>query len=56
MPEYSIEAESSLEGFESYKNDSIGIINFLGQEKLPFIAIKCTGLMDIHLLEKISNG
>ena len=56
MPEYSIEAESSLKGFENYKNDSIDIINFLGQEKLPFIAIKCTGLMDIHLLEKISNG
>ena len=56
MPEYSVEAVSSEEGFESYKNDSIDIINFLGKEKLPFIAIKCTGLMDINLLEKISDG
>ena len=56
MPEYSVEAESSLEGFENYKNDSIDLINFLGEEKLPFIAIKCTGLMDINLLEKISSG
>ena len=56
MPEYSVEAESSTEGFENYKNDSIDLINFLGKEKLPFIAIKCTGLMDINLLEKISSG
>ena len=56
MPEYSVEAESSTEGFENYKNDSIDLINFLGEEKLPFIAIKCTGLMDINLLEKISSG
>ncbi len=56
MPEYSVEAESSIEGFENYKNDSIDLINFLGNEKLPFIAIKCTGLMDINLLEKISSG
>ena len=56
MPEYSVEAESSLKGFENYKNDSIDLINFLGDEKLPFIAIKCTGLMDINLLEKISSG
>ena len=56
MPEYSVEAESSIEGFENYKNDSIDLINFLGDEKLPFIAIKCTGLMDINLLEKISSG
>jgi proline dehydrogenase len=56
MPEYSVEAESSTEGFENYKNDSIDLINFLGNEKLPFIAIKCTGLMDINLLEKISSG
>ena len=56
MPEYSVEAESSLEGFENYINDSIDLINFLGEEKLPFIAIKCTGLMDINLLEKISSG
>ena len=55
MPEYSVEAESSLEGFENYKNDCINIIDFLGHEKLPFIAIKCTGLMDINLLEKISS-
>ena len=51
MPEYSVEAESSLEGFENYKNDCINIIDFLGHEKLPFIAIKCTGLMDINLLK-----
>ena len=44
MPEYSVEAESSTEGFENYKNDSIDLINFLGEEKLPFIAIKCTDL------------
>ena len=56
MPEYSVEAESSIVGFENYKNDSIDLINFLGDEKLPFIAIKCTGLMDINLLEKISSG
>ena len=56
MPEYSVEAESCIEGFENYKNDSIDLINFLGDEKLPFIAIKCTGLMDINLLEKISSG
>ena len=56
MPEYSVEAESTLEGFENYKNDSIEIINYLGNLKLPFIAIKCTGLMDISSLEKISVG
>ena len=56
MPEYSIEAESSVEGFENYKRDSINIINFLGREGLPFIAIKCTGLLDIDSLEKISSG
>ena len=56
MPEYSIEAESSYEGFENYKNDSINLINFLGDLGLPFIAIKCTGLMDIESLKKISIG
>lgn len=56
MPEYSVEAESTVEGFENYKNDSIEIINYLGNLKLPFIAIKCTGLMDIASLEKISRG
>ena len=56
MPEYSIEAESSYEGFENYKNDSINLINFLGNLGLPFIAIKCTGLMDIESLKKISIG
>ena len=35
MPEYSVEAVSSEEGFESYKNDSIEIINFLGNLKAP---------------------
>jgi len=56
MPEYSIEAESSVQGFENYKKDSIEIINFLGEQGLPFIAIKCTGLLDIDSLEKISSG
>jgi len=56
MPEYSVEAESSFEGFENYKNDSIELINYLGDLSLPFIAIKCTGLMDISSLEKISLG
>ena len=56
MPEYSVEAESSYKGFENYKNDSIDLINFLGNQKLPFIAIKCTGLMDIESLEKISSN
>lgn len=56
MPEYSVEAESSFEGFENYKNDSVDIINYLGDLSLPFIAIKCTGLMDISSLEKISSG
>jgi proline dehydrogenase len=56
MPEYSVEAESSFEGFENYKNDSIDLINYLGDLSLPFIAIKCTGLMDISSLEKISSG
>ncbi len=56
MPEYSIEAESSVQGFEKYKKDSIEIINFLGKQVLPFIAIKCTGLLDIDSLEKISSG
>jgi proline dehydrogenase len=56
MPEYSVEAESSFEGFENYKNDSVDLINYLGDLSLPFIAIKCTGLMDISSLEKISSG
>ncbi len=56
MPEYSVEAESSFDGFENYKNDSVDIINYLGDLSLPFIAIKCTGLMDISSLEKISSG
>ena len=56
MPEYSVEAESSFEGFENYKNDSLDLINYLGDLSLPFIAIKCTGLMDISSLEKISSG
>ncbi len=56
MPEYSVEAESTEKGFENYINDSLKIINYLGKENLPFIAIKCTGLMDIHILEDISSG
>ena len=56
MPEYSVEAESSFEGFENYKNDSVDLINYLGDLSLPFIAIKCTGLMDISSLEKIASG
>ena len=56
MPEYSVEAESTFEGFESYKNTMIDLIKYLGYQGLPFIAIKCTGLMDIHSLEMISKG
>ena len=56
MPEYSVEAESTFEGFESYKNTMLELINNLGNQGLPFIAIKCTGLMDIHSLELISKG
>ena len=56
MPEYSVEAESTFEGFESYKNTMIELINNLGNQGLPFIAIKCTGLIDIHSLEMISKG
>ena len=55
MPEYSVEAESTFEGFESYKNTMIDLIKYLGYQGLPFIAIKCTGLMDIHSLEMISK-
>ncbi len=56
MPEYSIEGESTIKGFENYKNDSIEIINYLGKLKLPFIAIKCSGLASLETLEKVSNG
>ena len=56
MPEYSVEAESTFDGFESYKNTMINLIKYLGYQGLPFIAIKCTGLMDIHSLELISKG
>ena len=56
MPEYSVEAESTFEGFENYKNTMIELINNLGNQGLPFIAIKCTGLIDIHSLEMISKG
>lgn len=56
MPEYSVEAESTFDGFESYKNTMLELINNLGNQGLPFIAIKCTGLMDIHSLELISKG
>ena len=56
MPEYSVEAESTFDGFESYKNTMIDLIKYLGYQGLPFIAIKCTGLMDIHSLELISKG
>lgn len=56
MPEYSVEAESTFDGFESYKNTMIDLIKYLGYQGLPFIAIKCTGLMDIHSLEMISKG
>ena len=56
MPEYSVEAESTFDGFESYKNTMIDLIKYLGNQGLPFIAIKCTGLMDIHSLELISKG
>ena len=56
MPEYSVEAESTFDGFESYKNTMINLIKYLGYQGLPFIAIKCTGLMDIHSLEMISKG
>ena len=55
MPEYSVEAESTFDGFESYKNTMIDLIKYLGYQGLPFIAIKCTGLMDIHSLEMISK-
>ena len=56
MPEYSVEGESTIKGFENYKNDSIEIINYLGKLKLPFIAIKCSGLVSLETLEKVSNG
>ena len=56
MPEYSVEAESTFEGFESYKNTMLELINNLGNQDLPFIAIKCTGLIDINSLELISKG
>ena len=56
MPEYSVEAESTFEGFESYKNTMLELINNLGNQGLPFIAIKCTGLIDINSLELISKG
>lgn len=56
MPEYSIEAESTFEGFENYKNDSINLIEYIGNLSLPFLAIKCTGLISINALEKISSG
>ena len=56
MPEYSVEGESTIKGFENYKNDSIEIINYLGKLKLPFIAIKCSGLASLETLEKVSNG
>jgi len=56
MPEYSVEGESTIKGFENYKNDSIEIINYLGKLKLPFIAIKFSGLASLETLEKISNG
>ena len=56
MPEYSVEGESTIKGFENYKNDSIEIINYLGKLKLPFIAIKFSGLASLETLEKVSNG
>jgi len=56
MPEYSVEAESTFDGFESYKNTMLELINNLGNQGLPFIAIKCTGLIDINSLELISKG
>ena len=56
MPEYSIEAESTFEGFESYKNNSMDLTEYLGRLNLPFLAIKCTGLISIDALEKISSG
>ena len=56
MPEYSVEAESTFDGFESYKNTMINLIKYLGYQGLPFIAIKCTGLIDINSLELISKG
>ena len=36
MPEYSIEGESTIKGFENYKNDSIEIINYFRQIKASF--------------------
>jgi len=56
MPEYSIEAESTFEGFENYKNDLMDLIEYLGKLNLPFLAIKCTGLISTDALEKISSG
>ena len=38
MPEYSVEAESSTEGFENYKNDSIDLINFLSSVLLSSLS------------------
>ena len=55
MPEYRLRLSQLLRVLKII-SDSIEIINYLGNLKLPFIAIKCTGLMDISSLEKISVG